>query len=131
MLKTVFTQSTKLKPAQINTLIKLLDEYDDPEYVAYEVIGQLNSGTTFTSIKKDLADGRDNWKMSFFKELKNVRDERDERLENPIEIREGEMECPKCHTTKTLVVPMQTRSADEGTTYYIVCMNPTCKKVTK
>ncbi len=44
---------------------------------------------------------------------------------------QGEMECPRCHSKKTLVVEMQTRSADEGFTYYIHCFNPKCNKVTK
>lgn len=122
---------TKLKPSQIKTLTSLLKDYDDPEDVAYQIIGQLNSGITFTTLKKDLQNGVYNWESTIFKDLRNERDMIDYTLENPIQIREGEMECPKCHSTKTIVVPMQTRSADEGTTYYIVCMNPPCKKITR
>ena len=55
----------------------------------------------------------------------------DEILEKPPEIREGEIECPKCHQKKTLVVEMQTRSADEGYTYYIHCYNSKCRAITK
>ena len=122
---------TKLKPAQIKTLISLLKEFDDPEDVAYQVVGQLNSGITFATLKKDLTNGVVDWNSTVFKDLRNERDMIDYTLEHPIQIREGEMECPKCHSTKTIVVPMQTRSADEGTTYYIVCMNPPCKKITR
>ena len=42
----------------------------------------------------------------------------------PIIIEEGQIYCPKCKGNRVLRTQAQTRSSDEGTTLYLVCVNP-------
>lgn len=122
---------TKLKPGQRKVLSKLIDQYEESETLLYEVCGQLNSGTKYSVVKENILKEKFLWKSNSFAELKRNRKLRDKMIEEPPEVREGEMACPKCGLKKTLVVEMQTRSADEGFTYYIHCFNPKCKAITK
>jgi len=50
---------------------------------------------------------------------------------NPPCIQESIVQCPKCHSTKTMNYQIQTRSADEGSTTIIKCMNPKCGKISR
>lgn len=130
-LTLVFEELTRLTKSQIKTLVRAILEYDESDELAYQVVGMLNSGTPIEEIIEDLNDNRLGWNSNVFSELRQTREFKDKMISEPPEIREGEMECPKCHLKKTIVVPMQTRSADEGFTYYIHCFNPNCKKITK
>nr|QBK87590.1 MAG: transcription factor S-II [Marseillevirus LCMAC201] len=130
-LYALFKATTKLKFSQIKELTNILLKYEETNDLAYEVIGHLNTGITYTQVKKDVLAECFGWKGSSYREYREERAFRDNILAKPPEVREGEFECSKCHLFKTLVVEMQTRSADEGFTYYIHCFNPKCKAVTK
>jgi DNA-directed RNA polymerase subunit M/transcription elongation factor TFIIS len=41
----------------------------------------------------------------------------------PIQVVEGLFECPRCKSKKTKSTEVQTRSADEPPTYFILCLN--------
>ncbi len=130
-LTKLFIETTNLKPGQAKALTSVIIEYDDPEELAYEAIGLLSEGIKYSKIKEDFIAGRFGWAGVMYNEQRNTRALRDNILAKPPEVREGEIECPKCHQKKTLVVEMQTRSADEGFTYSIHCFNPKCKAITK
>lgn len=122
---------TNFTESEYNKLKEIINEYDDPEGLYYEAIGLSEQGINAQVIINDFEKGNFGFKTSFWAEYENKRKLNDERLSNPPEIREGENECPKCHQKKTLVVEMQTRSADEGYTYYIHCFNSKCMAITK
>jgi len=131
-MDTTLTKYTKLTSTQRKELLEILDDYDEPQTLLYEVIGLLNAkNSNYNKIKQDLIDYKIGWKSCIFEEFHSKRLSEDQMLTKPPEIREGEIECPKCHQKKTLIVEMQTRSADEGYTYYIHCFNPKCMKITK
>ncbi|MDB4726512.1 transcription factor S, partial [bacterium] len=44
-------------------------------------------------------------------------------LENPIDVEEGVLECPRCFKNKTLSYQKQTRSADEPMTTFAKCVS--------
>jgi len=121
---------TKLNAKQRTELIEILYDYDDPKELLYQVIGLLTD-STFTKVKNDLINYKIGWKSNVFNNFHEKRVSEDQMLTKPPEIKEGEIECPKCHQKKTLIVEMQTRSADEGYTYYIHCFNPKCMKITR
>ncbi len=130
-LSGLFKKTTLLNPTQIKNLCELILSYDESVDLAYEIIGTLNAGTSYAAVKADLRKERFGWDACSYVDFRKKREFRDTILAKPPEIREGEIECPKCHHKKTLVVEMQTRSADEGYTYYIHCFNPKCKAITK
>ena len=127
----LFGETTTLKPGQKKVLSKIILKYDETDDLAYEVIGLINNGTSYKQLKEDFINEKFEWDSSVYKTNRDLRAFRDAMLTKPPEVREGEMECPKCHKKKTMVREMQTRSADEGFTYYIHCFNPACKKITK
>jgi DNA-directed RNA polymerase subunit M/transcription elongation factor TFIIS len=131
MIATILEEYTKLKPGQRKVLSKMILKYDEAEDLLHETIGQLNSGVPYTKVKADFLNKEFLWDSACFREYKDRRAMQDKALEEPPEMREGEMECPKCNSKKTFVVEMQTRSADEGFTYSIHCFNPKCRAITK
>lgn len=127
----LFTNLSNLNEIQIQTLIGLIEEYDYPKKILYEIIGLLNENINYNDIVNDLKNRKSYWDLSNYKIYQDKRHLEDALLEKPPEITEGETSCPKCHQKKVLVVEMQTRSADEGYTYYIKCFNPTCRAISK
>ena len=64
----------------------------------------------------------------------NIRDQFNHECDiitNPPQVLEGVVECPRCKSKKTITYEQQVRSADEGTTTFIKCMNPKCGKVSR
>jgi len=131
LYNSLLTKYTNLTESQALNIIKLVSNYDESKELLYEIIGLLNDNANYASIVKDIKNDKFGWESSKYKNFVEERRLEDNILENPPEIKEGENECPKCHQRKTLVVEMQTRSADEGYTYYIHCFNPKCRAVTK
>lgn len=121
---------TSLKPIQRKKIINLLKKFDNSDELIYEIIGLLKK-LSYKDVLNDLENGKLGWNSIYYKEQRNHLHLQDSQLENPPKIQDGEIECPKCKSTQTMVIEMQTRSADEGFTYYINCFNPNCRKVTK
>jgi len=130
-LSNILKQTTSLSDSQIKELTNIIMDYDEAEELLYQAIGMLNSDMTFETIKSDFETEKFFWKATPYKKYRNARTMKDNALKNPPEVREGELECPKCKQKKTLVVEMQTRSADEGFTYFIHCLNENCRAITK
>jgi DNA-directed RNA polymerase subunit M/transcription elongation factor TFIIS len=131
MISEILSESTILNKKEVSELTRIIKKFDSPNELLYEAIGMLNSGLTFDNVKEDFSNNNFGWKSIAFKKMRDSRALRDKIIATPPEVREGEMPCPKCQQKKTLVVEMQTRSADEGFTYFIHCFNPKCKAVTK
>ncbi|KKL94147.1 hypothetical protein LCGC14_1867600 [marine sediment metagenome] len=127
----LFKLTTKLKPGQTKALIKIILQYEEAEELAYTAIGLLNNDISYKQVKEDFLAERFGWEGCPYAKHREARSFRDNILAKPPEVRDSEIECPICHYKKTLVVEMQTRSADEGYTYYIHCFNPQCRAVTK
>jgi len=117
--------------SQAKKLSKIISKYEEAQEVLYNTIGVLEAGIPFNKVLAEVDSENIYWNSCVFDEYKRQREIKDGILAKPPEIREGEIECPKCHMKKTLVVEMQTRSADEGFTYSIHCYNSKCKAVTK
>lgn len=125
------TMYTDLKKTPATTLAKVIDEYDDPEELVYQAAGLLNEDFPYKKLLAEYKKGQFFWNSAEYQEHRALQKERDSMLANPPEVREGEIECPKCHSKKTLTIETQSRSADEGFTYYIHCLNPKCKAITR
>jgi DNA-directed RNA polymerase subunit M/transcription elongation factor TFIIS len=120
----------KLNPTQINNIIKKISEYAEEKELLYDILGKLHAKISYKEIIQDLENenfGVKKWNSSVFSKYRNNRDKKDKLQDSKIEIREGDIECPKCHQKKTVIVEMQTRSCDEGYTSQLFCFNEECK----
>lgn len=125
------TTLEKLAPKHAAKMAKLISTTIEPQVVLYDILGELSSGMDPDIVLADLAQDHIGFKSSAYNSFREKRDKNDELVTKPPEIKEGEIECPKCHKKFTLVIEMQTRSADEGYTYYTHCFNPDCKAISK
>jgi DNA-directed RNA polymerase subunit M/transcription elongation factor TFIIS len=116
---------------KLNEMLSIVDEYEESKELIYEIIGLLNNDMKIDDIITELKNEHFGWDNKIFNNYKKIRQFRDTMLSKPPEVREGDIQCPKCHLYKTVVVEMQTRSADEGFTYSIHCLNPKCMKISK
>ena len=130
-INSILKECTKLKTSQRDDLTNILIGYDESDDLLYEAIGLLNEGKSFSTVRDSFTASQFKWDNDQYIDLREKRELNDLMLAKPPEIRDGEIECPKCHKKKTFIVEMQTRSADEGYTYYIHCFNPSCKAITK
>lgn len=71
------------------------------------------------------------WDHKNFNTIKNEFERDCDLILNPPTVMEGFVECMYCKSTKTINFQKQTRSADEGATTFIKCMNPACGKTSR
>ena len=121
-------KSVNLPSKQKKKILKHVQEFDDPEAVLYDTIGRLQT-EDFETVYEDLKNKNLDFKSSNYKKMQELQESLDYIVEHPPEIKEGEIECPKCKTKKTIIQEIQTRSCDEGFTYKLHCYNPTCNYV--
>ncbi len=57
-----------------------------------------------------------------FHTFKSLQDEKDEFLDNPFDVTEGVIDCPKCFKKKTFSYSKQVRSSDEGFSTFNLCL---------
>jgi DNA-directed RNA polymerase subunit M/transcription elongation factor TFIIS len=109
----------------------LMQNPNTPLDQVYDAIGSLSCCGKGAKVKstviEELKNGIQGWATLAFAENRESRKKKDQMLERPPEIRDGDQECVKCKQRKVIVVEMQTRSADEGFTYQVVCYNAECK----
>jgi len=108
---------------------KLLKDFDDPIELKYEIISQLRNGIAEQQIIEDLKNKKIGFESSQFSDFHSQKKLKNSQIENPVEMKEGEIECPKCKKKKTIVLELQTRSCDEGFTYELHCFNQDCKYI--
>ena len=121
-------ESVNLSSKQKKKLVKYVQKYDDPDSLLYDLIGRL-SVEDFDNVYDDLKKGDLDFKSTNYKKFQENQNNKDYLIEHPPEIKEGQTECPKCKTKKTIIQEIQTRSCDEGFTYKLHCYNQSCKYV--
>ena len=112
-----------------HSIYKNTMQYEDQKRIVYDILGEIKKGQKIANVMSNIKEKRFGWDSTFFNPYHDKHLRFCERIETPPEIREGEIQCPKCKTKKTVLVEMQLRSADEGFTYEIHCFNPKCKYV--
>ena len=120
--------SANLSKKQKKKLLKYIQKCDDPTDAIYNLAGRLQT-EPFETVYEDLKKGKTDFDSSYYSSFQEIRDSLDHSIENPPEIKEGTVECPKCKTKKTIIQEIQTRSCDEGFTYKLHCYNPGCKYI--
>jgi len=114
----------------VKQMINEIVKYQEDNEVFYEIYFALqNKNYSLHSALNDLKNKHFEWALSIFEDLKKQKHEKDQEIENPPEIREGEIECSKCKSKKTITLESQLQRADEGFTYFIHCLH--CKYVKK
>lgn len=114
----------------IKQIVNEIVKYQEEDEVFYELYFALSEQQyDLKSALNDLKNKKFEWSLSIFDNLKKQKYEKDQEIENPPEIREGEIECCKCKSKKTITLESQLQRADEGFTYFIHCLN--CKYVKK
>lgn len=116
---------------QLTMLATYINDFDKPDELLYDIIGMLMKNIPIDIIQKNIEDCKFGLDSEWFESQQKQQENQDDLLCNPPEIKEGDMPCPKCGTLKTLFIDKQTRSADEGSTLFIFCLDEKCKKVTK
>lgn len=99
---------------------KNLEEYKRNLYnVSYHI---KTKKKTNKQLFEEIKNGLVGWNASVYKEFKKSQDEKDEFLNNPIQVEEGVNQCERCGSKKTFSYTKQMRCADEGTTVFCICV---------
>jgi DNA-directed RNA polymerase subunit M/transcription elongation factor TFIIS len=120
-----------ISSAKYKKLVSYISDYDNYEQILYDIAGQLTKNVPYKTILSDVQQQKFRWNSSIYGRLAAKRYSKDQLLENPPKIKDGDIPCKKCGLKKTIIFEMQTRSADEPCTYEIRCFNPSCKAVRK
>lgn len=119
-----------LEKQQIKELTNEIKKYEEQNDLLYDIYFILKENPdNIDNVLNDLKNKHFNWHMFLYQDLKKEKEDEDKIIENPPEIREGEIECSKCGSKKTLTLESQIQRADEGYTYFIHCL--VCKFVKK
>lgn len=125
----------------MNEITAESNSFDTPSEVLYESLGVIysgigstetaanGSGDAYERCLADLKAGTIGWQSHMFESCRKDQYEEDQKLENPLEIKDGDIPCRKCKGRKVLCIQQQTRSADEGFTTKVICFNPSCKYI--
>ena len=116
-----YFKETALTKKQIPTLLDIIQLYDEPDDLSYQILGKIHEGSTYKDILNDLEEEKFGWKGNYYSQYRQTRERVDEMTANPPKMKEGEFKCPRCSKFETVVVEAQTRSADEGYTYKLYC----------
>lgn len=106
--------------------IKRLNKYSNED--KYEIYGYLYKGLTLQKLEKN---SKFNFDCNYYDNLLQEQNKINDILLNPPTLSEGEIECPFCKSKNTYIEEKQTRSADEGFTYFIHCLNQKCRKISR
>lgn len=104
----IFSQTTD-EQIYIRTILQATQDIRDKNVSLKQLL---------TSIK----EGKIGWNHPCHKIRKNKLQEHDDYLNNPFEIEEGALDCPKCKSGSVHSYSQQTRSGDESTTVFAWCM---------
>lgn len=110
----------------IYTVSRTEEEYMD---IVYEFLTDiLEPNPTPDTIRRTLyriSKNKTLWNHPRYDTIRNDIEEQDNFSSRPIEVEEGVMECFKCGSKRTISFQKQTRSADEGFTTFVQCVQ--CK----
>jgi len=107
-------------PKNIRIMKKAILNLPEEKSILYQIYNDLES----LSIKEVLVRIKSNqygWNKPIFDKVKAKIDEYDDYLENPFEVVEGVITCPKCKCNKTFSSQKQVRSSDEPMTTFSRC----------
>ena len=93
-----------------------------------QVVQDLKNGKDKNEVLNSIKKKQLGWKHTCFDEIRNSLQEQDDFVKNPFEIEEGALEC-RCGSKRVFSYSKQTRSCDEGMTFFITCLN--CKNFWK
>lgn len=110
VLKTVGAKNIK---TLLSRIPKDVDESTRKRFL-YQIVGNILSNTPTESL---------GWEHPMYQQDKKEMDEYEAYLDKPFEVTEGVMECKRCRSKKTWSFQRQERSADEGFTCYVHCID--------
>ena len=102
---------------------KNLEEYKRNLYnISYQIKNRQTNGKTNKQLFEEIKNGLVGWNSPIYSDFKKSQDEKDEFLNNPIQVEEGVNQCERCGSKKTFSYTKQMRCADEGTTVFCICV---------
>lgn len=115
-METLFTYFSKEENDYlINTLDKKL---------MFEILYKANiEKYSYSQIKNILLLKKTGLNEESFDRYKELQKEKDEFLDNPFDVTEGIVDCPRCFKKKTFSYSKQVRSSDEGFTTFNLCLS--------
>lgn len=63
------------------------------------------------------------WQNARFDQIRELIDEEEQFIKNPIKLEDGVMPCRKCESLKTYSYQKQVKSSDEGFTTFVSCFS--------
>jgi DNA-directed RNA polymerase subunit M/transcription elongation factor TFIIS len=125
-----FIKKGKLAKTDYLLIKKYSNIYNNPEEFLYEIYGKILEGIEISKILQDIKDNKYGYDQELFSKYREKRNLKDKFIANPVEIKENpNYQCSRCKSNKVVIVEMQTRSADEGFSYFMHCFNPTCRMI--
>jgi len=98
------------------------DEHLD---IIYELAYEIQEGKTLQDVFQQLKKAKFGLQHQDFNDISEKIKETDNFMNNNFESVEGVNECSKCKSKRTISFTKQVRSADEGTSVFITCID--CK----
>jgi len=111
-------------PKNIDCFAELILPYKDWQTTLYDVVFKIITGENGRAIKDAydvLQKGQLGFDDAIYAEENETRNAHDHFAQNPPEVEEGVLECPKCCSMRVFSFPLQTRSGDESTTVFAKC----------
>ena len=93
--------------------------------IIYELAFELQEGKSLQEVFQQLKTSKIGLQHDEFKEISQKIQETDCFMNNKFESVDGVNECSKCKSKRTIAYTKQVRSADEGMTVFITCID--CK----
>ena len=116
-MENILKQKFGKKMKEVNKILETYKENnteDEYKEFLYHIINENNHENIFNS-----KIGLDH---TFFDTYKNLEQEENEFITNPMVVDEGIFECPKCSSKRTISWGKQIRSGDEGTSVFAKCI---------
>ena len=102
-------------------LLKILDK---DKKTLFELLYKANvERCTYKEIKDLITSKSIGLDEKSFQQCKELQKEKDDFLDNPFDVTEGIVSCPKCFKNKTFSYSKQVRSSDEGFTTFNLCIS--------
>ena len=121
VLSTVLKSEKNIAIVEKNIKSKTSTE-DEYKWVLYQTLGNLMMNPDLKSRVDSIKKGEIGWQDSMYAQYRAKIQEHDEYLENPFEVVDGVLTCPKCKGEKAYTWQLQTRSGDESMTTFATCV---------
>ena len=94
--------------------------------MVYETLGCLCGGVPPDEVAASIKAADTTFLTPAFSSVRRQEDDALTAILTPPEVEESSMPCPRCRSTRTFKIPVQTRSGDEGFTQ--LCLCSVCRK---